>query len=545
MAKILIDEFNGIAPKYPPLKLGNSVAQVADNVRLDRLRLEPMRDSNDESVSLSADTRTFYYYNSAWIEFDQEVYIEPVPVVDDALDRIVIADEDYPKIRSGSSTYRLGIPAPNAAPSVSGGNYTAPSGNAVSQDITYVCTYVDAWGYEGPPSDPSTVVTHERDTDVTVTFNDSVPTGDYNFTGGYTKKRLYRSNTGTSNTAYQYVGEYAIGASSGLDDVDNADLQEVLPSGTWIGPPNDGYTGYTTDASLYPNGPLRQIIALPGGVFAGFSGNTVCISEPYLPHAWPLAYRSSIPVDIIGLAPLPEGFVVLTTGRPFLFIGSHPSVMQQIELKGEPQACLSRQSIVNMGDTVMYASADGLCMIDTTGVQVLTSEQYTPEQWQATFNAAGARAFLHERRYVCTIDNGSTDTGIIFDPQAGVNSFITTDETFDAHYRDPQQDIVYIKQGTSLMSWENSASDKTYTWRSKEFSTGKKLNYSVVRLQKGAGACTVNIYGDDELVKSKDLTSAELFRLPNDKVRLRWEIEIVGTAPVDYVCMAENMSEVM
>ena len=37
----------------------------------------------------------------------------------------------------------------------------------------------------------------------------AVPSGDYNF-GGNAKKRVYRSNTGSTNTTFQFVAEVAI-----------------------------------------------------------------------------------------------------------------------------------------------------------------------------------------------------------------------------------------------------------------------------------------------------------------------------------------------
>lgn len=542
MTSIKLQQFNGIAPKIPAIYLAESAAQTASNVRLNRNSIMPMKDTVTQNVTLNSATRTIYPYNGGWLEYNQDVYIVPVPNVDDVLQRVVIADEDYPKIRSGNgSPYRLGIPAPASAPTAAPSsipNPNDPADLALSEDIVYVVTYVDAWGYEGPPSDPSTPVSRIRDTDVTVTFNDTVPSGAYNLGNG-AYRRLYRSNSGSSATALQYVKDVPIASGSTTDTVDNADLQELLPSDTWIGPPNDNLT-------LYPAGPMRQVITLPGGVMAGFSGNTICFSEPYQPHAWPLAYRASLPYDIVGISPLPAGCAVLTTGKPFLFLGSHPSTMSQVEIPGEPQSCVSRRSIVDMGGVTFYASPDGLCAIDPSGVQILTESIITAEQWASWYSSDTIKAFLHEGRYVANFDTGSDDSGFIFDPRGEMNAFTTHNEVFDCVYRDESNGTVYVKQGTGLYKWEaDTAQDKTYTWRSKIFQTGKYASFTVCRLEKEVGSCTVNIYGDGTLVKTKDCTSIDLFRLPAGNKYKQWEIEVIGTAQIYYIVLAELMSEVV
>ena len=98
MTAITIEGFSGIAPKVPAINLGNSLAQVASNVRLERRSLLPMRETKNESVTLGANSRTIYnYLSSGWIEFAQRTYISRLPVIDDVLERIVLTDEDYPR----------------------------------------------------------------------------------------------------------------------------------------------------------------------------------------------------------------------------------------------------------------------------------------------------------------------------------------------------------------------------------------------------------------------------------------------------------------
>ena len=47
---------------------------------------------------------------------------------------------------------------------------------------------------------------------------------------------------------------------------------------------------------------MKGLIALPNGVFAGFTGKRICFSEPFLPHAWPVAYRITLEEEIVSIA---------------------------------------------------------------------------------------------------------------------------------------------------------------------------------------------------------------------------------------------------
>ena len=57
-------------------------------------------------------------------------------------------------------------------------------------------------------------------------------------------------------------------------------------------------TSLVADAN---NDTLTITSAVANGVFAGFTGKRFCLSEPYLPHAWPIAYRITLEEDIVAI----------------------------------------------------------------------------------------------------------------------------------------------------------------------------------------------------------------------------------------------------
>jgi len=561
MTSVLIENFTGVAPRVPALMLPDNGAQTATNVSFLRPTLAPLRLAEWVAGIGSAVESMFYYPwvnspTSPWLTWEEEAYSIYVPITGptDVSRYLVTAREGYPTLRKGNSVYRLGIPAPTSAPTVVATvtpDLNDPNDMALSEDIFYVYTYVDGFGYEGPPSPPSVVTTRIRDTEVTVTMAATLPSNVYLAGTGANAafKRLYRSNTGSGATAFQFVADIPVATTTGWpDNVDNDQLQEVLPSAGWIGPPDDNTT-------LYPEGPMRQIVNLAGGVMAGFSGSTICLSEPYLPHAWPAEYRSSIPVQIVAISPLAEGIAVLTNGRSYVVVGSHPSAMSLITIHGEIQPCASRASVVDMGGVTFYASNEGLCSIGMTGTQVVTKDLMTAAQWQE-LDPSTIRGFLHKGRYVGCYGADNSDTGFIFDPHGGTAALTFTTFGFTCHWRDEQDSLVYFKRLAPITNnsgrwiWEegidgaNAPEYMSYTWRSKPFNKGTRIGYTVCKLYKGEGACTVNIYGDGELIVTKNCASIDMFRLPSGYRCLEWEIEITGKAEVTYVMLADSIAEI-
>ena len=300
------DRFSGIAPGVSPRLIADQFAQRAENIDFESGRLAPTT-SNSSSVHTlqTASRRSIFYYRSTnWLEWTADgVKAVPGPIPNDTNERLYFTGDSYPKMGtissmiSGSSgypatVYRLGVPAAGTAPSV------AKSGSVASEEIaedrTYVYTFVTAYGEEGPPSPASGVIQVTSTESVTVTMPSNQLPGTSSYTnssdfnmGNGALKRIYRSNTGSNFTSFQFVAEVAISATSFSDTVAATSLGEVLPSGTWIGPPDD-------NTSLYPDGQMQGLCSVGNGVFAGFSGKRFCLSEPYLPHAWPIDYLSLI-----------------------------------------------------------------------------------------------------------------------------------------------------------------------------------------------------------------------------------------------------------
>jgi len=415
-------------------------------------------------------------------------------------------------------------PAPKGAPS---GKAEVPA-SVVPESRVYVFTYVTVFDEEGAPSPSSEVISCDPAKPVTLSLP-GAPSGDYNIT----KKRIYRSATGTARTKFQYVGETNAASSTFVDDVRTAALGELLPSDGWIPPPKG----------------LRGLRMMANGCAVGFLGNALYFSEPNLPHAWPHEY----PIDdqIVAIGTFGQSVVVLTNNYPYLFSGIDPAAMASTKMH-LPQACSSKRSIVETGDGVLYASPDGMTMIGQS-TSVVTLNILSRELWQS-YNPNTMEAFIHNGRVIVVYENPRR--GILILDISGAGALMTTSDINDAlhvppyppitagHYS-PQRDILYFAQGGDIVRFDSGLQALTATWRSKLFRQGMQHNFGWAQVfcKSYAPNPEAFFYADGVLRYSKTITSGEPFRLPSGFRALDWEIELQTRTEVTEVLMASSSAQ--
>lgn len=569
MAYFKRESFSGIAPGVAPRLLAEQFGQAAENIDFESGRISPITTDSDTFTLQNAARRSIYFYRDTnWLEWSEDnVSVAEGPIPDDNLDRLYFTGDDYPRIGTASTivsgtagypanSYRLGVPAPTGAPTTTI-NGTADAAQD-PYDVSYVYTLVTAFGEEGPPSPASTVIELTDAQTVTVaTPTPSVASGNYNFGTG-AKKRLYRSNTGSTNTQFQFVKEVAFTETSITDDKDGDELGEILPSTFWIGPPDD-------DTSLYPNGPMQGLIPIGNGIFAGFSGKRFCLSEPYLPHAWPVSYRITVEEDIVAIAATGNGVVALTDGQPYFITGTDPSAMTAIRLD-IAQACVSINSVVDMGEYVLYAGPDGLVAVSGSQAEVVTRGLISPAQWNADFYPSSVRAFIYEGTYVAFWSYGGSYGGWVFDPRAteAALSTLTVSSEVRGGYTNPKNGELYIIVGNKIKKFRGSSTAKTARWKSKKYVTPAPVSMGWVSVKADAYPVTVKVYGDGTLIahytisySSNVYTQATttpsgisnatlrepVMRLPATRAQ-EWEVEVSGAVDINEVCLAQSMDEI-
>jgi len=568
MAYFKRDRFSGTAPGVAPRLLADQFGQIAENVDLESGRLVSIKEDSDVYTLQNSTRRSIYYYrDTSWLEWNEDnVSVVPGPIPGDTTDRLYFTGDDYPRVGnvstlvSGSAGYpvnsfRLGIPAPASAPT------TAKSGTAddtqTPSDVSYVFTFVSGFGEEGPPS-PASAVFELTDTETVVVTMGSSLSGNFNFgaTSG-ALRRIYRSNTGSTNTTFQFVGEVPYATQTFTDTKDAAQLGEVLPSGTWIGPPND-------NATLYPDGPLKGLIPLAQGVMAGFTGKRFCLSEPFLPHAWPISYRITTEEDIVAIASTANGVVAMTDGQPYFITGTDPSAMTAIRVD-LAQACVNINSVVDMGDYVLYAGPDGLCAVQSASGQVVTKGLVSVAQWNDEYYPTAIRAFKYEGTYVAFWKSGSNHGGWVYDPRGDENALTTLSASAEIRggYMHPKDGELYTIVGNKIKKYRGGTANKTATFKSKKFVTPAPVSMGWVSVHANTYPATVKVYGDGVLVAHYTLTVSgnaytqattvpsgiangtlrePIMRMPA-VVAHEWEVQVEGT-DINEFCLAQSMDEI-
>lgn len=550
MSLIGNDVFGPMTPKVDVELLLPHQAAFAQNARITSGALQPWKSPGAvPGVTLpgAAPIRTIYRFGkdssskqNYWFQWTGDVNVVKGPVNTDTEERTYWTDGTYPKktkstlagLTAGQgitpASLRLGVPCPGWAGENVALTYTpvaTVSGSATdssSAPITsvYVVTYVTSWGEESKPSNPSNQVTWRAGQTVSVTLP-GVLAGAYSLSS----VNLYRSNTGSSRTSYQFCGTAPATAGTYNDTATPASLGAVV--GTWdFDVPSDGMIGLTD---------------MGNGVLAAFEKNTVSFCEPNYPYAWPAKYDTPLSAPIIGLQAFDSTLVVGTTDGLTLLSGSDPAQMVPFTPKGS-QACVSKRSMVGMLGGVVYASPDGLILVSAGGAKNLTESILSREEWQA-YAPASMDGYCIDDRYHCFYDNGTTKGGIIFTfgEDAG---FVLTDQYATAGYSEARTDslflVAYSNPTNTLVEW-NTGSPMTATWRSRDNRFYSGVAMSCARVVANAYPVTFKLFSDGSMW-STSVASAAPFRLPSGRAStIAYQVET--TVAVKSVKVATSIKE--
>lgn len=537
MTAIVVKQFGGLKPIVSSKLLAPSESQTALNARLVSGALLPMRATSTLQALASANPATIFRYGTSstetnyWLEFSQDTDVMRSPIAADEYDRLYWTNgSGVPRyapnsliLQTGSgayprASYQLGIPAPTTAPNITA--YTNPATGDTPETRAYLYTYVSAYGEEGPPSPASTLVSVSPNSNSTITMA-GAPGGSYNIT----LKRIYRSSAVGSSAAWQFVDEVPVAQGSYTDTKTQASLGEVLPSEDWVGPPAG----------------LKGLRLMANGAAVGFLGKTLYFSEPNLPHAWPHQYP--IDFDIVGIATFGQTVAVITTSYPYLFQGIDPAAMASTKMP-LPQAGVSKRSIVETGNGVMYASPDGMVEIGTTN-DVITKGLLSRDQWQA-YVPSSIETYVYNGRIHCLYNTGTVRGTLVFDftgqGASMTTSNVNTTTAVTAGFYDASSDKLYFAQGTNIVRFDQGSAT-AYTWKSKVFRMSAPENLGFGQVVAESYPVTFKMYCDGALKLTKTVNSNAQFRLPSGFRAYDWEFQLEGTAEVAEVVLASSTAE--
>ena len=328
--------------------------------------------------------------------------------------------------------------------------------------------------------------THQitRVDELTFTFVlDTTPTGTYTGSATITReapyqltdwtKRVYRTLGGD----FRYVGETT--GTTYTDTTADADLGEVLPGGLderqW---------------NKAPNGNARGLVSFPGGILACFFGNTVALSEPGIPSAWPTRNQYTFNHPVVGLGVVGNSIVVATEGFPSVMVGDTPSAMVSSELEIF-QSCVSKRGIASTFNGVLYPSPDGIVYVPAAGLPIIiTNKFFKRSDWQ-NLNPSSFVAGVHDDRYYAFYtdggESGGESGGIIFDLKEPDITFTQISIPASGVFSDLEEDELYFLRDGDIVKWDAGGHYLTYTWLSKIFTTARPLSFTCAKIRTTTG----------------------------------------------------------
>jgi len=558
MPALKLESFSGINPRTGPTLLADNQAQVASNLKIQSGEIRPWRSpTNVYTPYYTSSAKTIYKFvgpagvspSYVWLEWTSDVNVVPGPVADLTDDRLYFTSTGFSNgprktnwaLATGNSIgvkpfpnayYELGVPYPTTAPTVT----AAGTGAAPVETRTYIYTYVTQFGSvleESAPSPPSVAINVNYSGDsVTISGFGSPPSGNYNFV----YKRIYRTVVGSTTVGYELVAQIPIANTTYTDTVTAANLGITLSSLYYTPPPST----------------LQGLVAMPNGVLAGFTGNQVWFCEPYLPHAWPVNYMLTTDYPIVGLGVYNNQLVVGTTKNPYVITGTTSASMSQEKLP-LVQPCVSKNSFASDQYGVMYASPNGIVGISTGTADVVTSQLFTRDDWQALNPSSMIGALYNDMYFGFYQTTGGSYNAMVLLRQDNPPLINFSAAAVGVHV-DPTTGVLNIIDHTSnnILALDSSTSSNTvFDWKSKKFLHTKPTVYTTLQVHadyvymaaNSGSYVTITVYADGTSVYSGNATSDYPIRIAGARAYV-WEIEITGNVPVRRVNLASSMVEI-
>jgi len=483
-----------------------------------------------------ADDTNWFVWPTAYVQ------MEKAPLEGDT--RFVYTGDGVPKITTlalgtpvgptgvPAAARTLGIPEPLAAPGLA-----HVGGVGAASTRYYVYTFYSDWDEESAPSPVSAQIIGKVDGTWNVTAMEASPPNTGSVTAASYAAGFVTVTLGAGNH-YLRAGEaHTIAGVTGMTDLNGAWVVDSVPAanqikialttaqvytagGTWTrshpwgactkriyrttglkadfqlvvdGITGTSYADTLTDAQIPGDSLISQgwvpppvdmvgLVQLNNGVMAGFvpGGKTVCLSEPYQPHAWPTRYRKKVSDEIVGLAAYDTNLVAATKGFPVVFSGLEPEQMTPTR-HPKPLPALSRASVCSVDDGVVYASKNGMVRVDLVGAALFTEGLFTPDGWNGLSPATMASAFDGSRLLIATTVNKRI---YVLDMLGSGGQLVTSVQRMDAVKADSATGDIYFAFGRKVFQFDSfERAPMTMDWWSKEYVLAKPTNQGAARVE--------------------------------------------------------------
>lgn len=397
-------------------------------------------------------------------------------------------------------------------------NYDTTEQSEYTTDRSYVFTFVNEIGEEGPPSTASALVAVEPNKNVDLSvFDVAQPDGGYITIENV---RIYRTVQATDgSTTYNYVKEVSFGTGSTTDDLLGSELGTAISTTGRNPPPED----------------LSGLVSMPGEFFAGFVGKALYLSEQSYPSAWLSDYIYYLDYDIVGLAVSGNTIFVSTTGRPYVVAADTPGGVYINKLAAK-QSGTNKRAMVEFGGAIIYASTDGLAVASGTIISIITEDIYSKDQWDAL--GLSDMILAEHDGYIYVF---GSESAISLKPGNTERGAVSLTADVSGIYHDLEADILYVIIGDKIYSWA-TGSNYTFEWTSKTITIDRPISFNVGRvIQDDECDYTVKIDGEDD--QSRTVSDSTAFYLSKTRRDKKWAVTVSGDSKIDEVLLSTGIMD--
>lgn len=497
-----------------------------------------------------------YLGDSTWLEFtDPDTDIVRGPLTNDSFKRWYTCSpttglrfNTLARLISGDADFKVGVPNPSGTIAIVVTGGVAPANTTRA----YLYTWVNIYGEESGPSEP---VTAAGKADGTWTISGLAdPTTEFIGYAAYDHKTVYRSSTSDAGTTTFFkIADVPVSTTS---------YDDTLPEDELV-----GNLSFTNSNGTLPPVNLQGIVAMPNGFLLGWVDSDVYFSEPYKPYSWPPEYVVSTEYPIVGMGVFGQTAGIVTQGYPCMIQGITPATTA-LSKTNVLEPGQSRGSIVSTPDGVYYASPNGLVSLSANGVNNVTQQLITKEEWGRDFSPAYLRATRYQQGYLAlrAIPSVADRTAFYLD-LSDLRTAVTELSEFDSAYNvhgDVWSSEVFDIRGSKVEHYDpNNNTFLPFIWQSKEFVYPYPNNFAVFALwwdnakaDLTSGAATDIMPADtvmhlsvtcDGDVVSQDYIAAidngKPCHLNSGFKGSVWQFEIRGRAPVFKLHVASTLKE--
>jgi hypothetical protein len=536
--------FSGCNRKVHPKRLPEGVGANAVNLRLGFADMRTWRAASTvvttggatPLISAYRMNRATVSDTSAWIQWTTDVDVVRSLNPNDSTEEIYYTGDGVPKRTDNvlglpaapgpAASRTLGIPKPTAALTAT----VLVPGSGTDQTRVYVDLFRNDQGRASAPGVPRSIVC-KPDATVTLDGFDTVP-------GGYPDVTLRDIYVSVDGSEYRRCNQIAVATTS---VVDTGARGEVMESGGSTSKP----------AWEMPPSGLKGLIELYNGMLGGFVGKQFMVCEPGKPWAWPVEYQDTVFDDIVGTGKWGQNWVLLTTSTPVVLRGG-PLLFDKQPVQFF-QACVSKRSVVSMGNGVCWASPRGLCFIGDSGVRVLTEDILSPEQWEALNPSSITGARIEGGMYYGAYNDG-TAKAFMLDPNNPRGIIFLTQGARGVFY-DPISDRLYLQDtGNVIRRWNHPSAallTGTFLTEVKRHPQPTNPGFAMIVADEPVSVAfklyAAVLQADKTTVWtemfSRTVTSGEPFSLPAGYMAQDFQVEVQTTGPVQGVLLAEDVAD--